>query len=94
MKCKSCERELPESVYVCPACNAGPQAIQVNSVLEEYIYASRSRCSCGGAFRYDMQTMLAVNGVFCDELSVVCKECGRHERFLFDISSFFMKKGK
>lgn len=63
-------------------------AIKVNSIQEEYEYLSQQRCSCGGIYNCDVQSLLSINNLYYDELEVSCINCGRKEKFLFNINSF------
>lgn len=73
-----------------PATNLA-EAIKVGSILEEYAFLSRQKCSCGGAFKNEAQALLEAGGKHYDRLDVRCPQCGTARSFLFDINAFFGK---
>ena len=68
-------------------------AVLVNSVAEEHTYIAAHPCSCGGRWRVRLQTLLkGAKGRHYDRVDAVCRQCGEHRTFLFDISSVFAKQ--
>lgn len=65
------------------------EAIKVGSVAGEYAYVARQKCSCGGSYSRDAQSLLQKDGKMFDELAVSCTQCGSERKFLFDINAFF-----
>ena len=75
-----------------PATPDVSKAIKVSSIPEEYAYLARQRCSCGGRYNRNAQGLLQIKGLWYDQLSVSCSECGNEQQFLFDINSFYGKR--
>jgi hypothetical protein len=71
-----------------PVTRGVSSAIKVNSVPEEYAYLRQQRCSCGGTYHRDSQSLLQIDGLYYDELAISCEKCGRKDKLLFDINSF------
>ncbi len=65
------------------------RAIPVDSVQQEYALIAARRCECEGRFRVVRQALLFQQGRPYDLLEAICRQCGRSERFLFDIGRFF-----
>jgi len=65
------------------------QAIPVEGIAQEYDLVAARRCECQGRFRVTVQRLLFHADRPYDLLEAVCQQCGRRERFLFDIGSFF-----
>lgn len=65
------------------------QAIQVESVAQEYGLIRRQRCDCGGRFRLTRQALLTHENVRYDLIEVRCVACREARTFLFNVSRFF-----
>ena len=80
-----------------PAFESEPDGVEreivpVDSLAAEYEYIAAQRCDCGGGFQAHSQrlTFDAARRP-CDEVFVMCAQCGKDDRFRFDISSFYGK---
>lgn len=65
------------------------EAIDVDSVAEEYEFISRQCCRCGGEFQLKRQRLLAHKDRHYDLIETQCEACHEPRDFLFDINSFF-----
>lgn len=75
---------------------AGPDvadAIEVASVADEYAFLALQRPDCGGSYQQATQALVGIRGVSYDRLDMRSTKCGTGKTFLYDISSFFRKRG-
>ncbi len=61
-------------------------AIEVDSVAQEYEIISRQRCDCGGAYQLKRQSLLAYQDGRYDLIETECEVCHEPRDLLFDIS--------
>lgn len=64
-------------------------AILVHHVKQEYWYISKQKCPCGGQLKCGAQQLAEQDDVPVDVIQTECDQCGREEKFKFNIASFF-----
>lgn len=68
------------------------QAITVDSIHDEYEYIATQKCSCGGAWKRDRQSLIFdAEKVPFDRIEVQCGKCGKAHEYWFNCSRFFGK---
>lgn len=60
--------------------------IPVGKTIEEYAFVDALGCECGGRFIVVRQVTCEIEKT--DELTIVCPQCGKESKVLFDISLF------